>query len=164
MNNKPNWLKTAIFALLLCGCATAPMEPQSVANPKDGKDFVPSMPLDSNASIKWAARFGDETLNQLIAEALDANFGLDAAEAQARAAEAAARISGSLRFPNLSLGLNSSRQQSRFPFLDFQKIETESQALNLGSQWEVDVWGRLKDTHASGIANFQAAEADVKAL
>ena len=101
------------------------MEPQSVASPKDGDEFLASKPLKSSESIKWAGRFGDETLNQLIAEALDVNFGLDAAEAQARAAEAAARIAGSLRIPSLSLGLNSSRQQSRFSFLNFQNIETE---------------------------------------
>ncbi len=164
MTRNTNWLYFTFFTLFLSGCATAPMEPQSVASPRDGDEFFASKPLDSSESIKWADRFGDETLNQLIAEALDVNFGLDAAEAQARAAEAAERIAGSLRIPSLSLGFNSSRQKSRFSFLNFQKIETESHALNLKSQWEVDVWGRLRDTHASGLANFEAAEADVKAL
>ncbi len=163
MNRIDKWLLLLSLGMLY-GCATAPIEVQSVANPKDGKDFIVSGPSETGSTIKWTTRFGDDTLNQLIDEALASNFGLDAAEAQARAAEAAARISGSFKYPSLSLGLNSARQQSRFSFLNFQKIETESHALNLGSQWEFDVWGRLKDSHASGLANLEAAAADVEAL
>lgn len=154
----------ALTGLCLIGCATSPVETQIVAHPKTGEDFVAAPLSGSDESVRWAARFGDETLNQLIEEALASNFGLDAAKAKARAAEAAARIAGSFKYPSLSLGLNSAKQQSRFSFLNFQKIETESHALNLGSQWEVDLWGRLRDSHASGLANFEAAEADVDAL
>ncbi len=163
MTKIEKWL-LLLFLGIFHGCATAPIEVQTVANPKSGEDFVVSAPSEPDSTTKWAARFGDDTLNQLISEALASNFGLDAVEAQARAAEAAARISGSFKYPSLSLGLNSARQQSRFSFLNFQKIETESHALNLGSQWEVDVWGRLRDSHASGLANLEAAEADVEAL
>lgn len=164
MRKPIHWHLLILTGLFVSACATAPIETQSVPNPKNGEDFTVSNPTQSNEATGWATRFGDDTLNQLITEALESNFGLNAAEANARAAEAAARISGSFKFPSLSLGLNSARQQSRFSFLNFQKIETESHALNLGSQWEVDVWGRLKDTHASGLANLEAAEADVEAL
>lgn len=153
------------FGIVLSGCTTTPVDPQIVAHPKSGADFQLAAPDEqTDGNLNWAARFGDETLNLLIAEALESNFGLDAAEAQARAAAAAARISGSYKFPGVSLGLNSSKQQSRFSFLNFQKIETESHALSLGSQWEVDLWGRLRDSHAAGLAQWEAAEADVEAL
>ncbi len=150
--------------LLIAGCATAPVKPQSVSLPGIDEEFELETHSEEEPSSRWAQRFGDETLNDLIAEALEANIGLEAAEANARAVEAAARISGSLRYPGVSLGLNSARQQSRFSFLNFQEIETESHSLTLGSQWEVDLWGRLRKSHASGLANLEAAQADVAAL
>jgi len=153
------------IGLTVVGCVTAPVETQTVVHPKRGADFrLVDTGDQADSHLSWAARFGDETLNLLITEALESNFGLDAAKAQARAAEAAARISGSLKYPGVSLGLNSSKQQSRFSFLNFQKIETESHALSLGSQWEIDLWGRLRDSHAAGLASWEAAEADVEAL
>jgi len=151
---------------LFVGCATTSKESQSIPHPQTGEVFSleeprPDAPL---AAAKWVSRFGDETLDDLIAEALESNIGLDAAKANAKAAEAAARIAGALKAPNLTLGLNSAKQQSRFSFLNFQKIEIESHALSLGSQWEVDLWGRLRASHAAGIAELEAAEADVQAL
>lgn len=154
----------AAFAALLAGCATVPMETQVVSHPQSGDDFEVTSTFETDASAKWAVHFGDATLNQLIAEALESNIGLDVAKANARAAEAAARISGSLKGPGANLSLNSAKQQSRLSFLNFQNIETESHSLSLGSQWEVDVWGRLRASHAAGLANLEAAEADVEAL
>lgn len=154
------------FLALVAGCATTSKETQTIPHPKTGEPFAieeidPELPPP--AAI-WASRFGDDTLNELIEEALESNIGLDAAKANAKAAEAAARISGSLRIPNLTLGLSSAKQQSRFSFLNFQKIETDTHSLSLGSQWEVDLWGRLGATRAAGIAELEAAEADVEAL
>ena len=158
----------ALWALvfLLAGCATTSKETQSIPHAGTGEPLkIEKMDSQepSPAAI-WATRFGDETLNELIEEALESNIGLDAAKANVKAAEAAARISGSLRAPNLTLGLNSAKQQSRFSFLNFQKIETDTHSLSLGSQWEVDLWGRLRASHAAGLAEFEAAEADVEAL
>ena len=165
---KPNaylLLAFSIAASALVGCATTRVKTQAVETGQGDETIAPEAPRE-NASIptSWTSRFGDDTLNALIEEALDANFGLDAAEAQARAAIAAARISGSLKFPGLSLGLNSSKQQSRFAFLGFQKIETDTHSLTLGAQWEVDLWSRLSKGHAAGLASAEAAQADVEAL
>ncbi len=158
------WLLAGVS--LLVGCATTSKESQSISHLQTGEAFRIEEPRPdaSSAAAKWASRFGDETLDELIAEALESNIGLDAAKANAKAVEAAARISGALKGPNLTLGLNSAKQQSRFSFLNFQKIEIESHALSLGSQWEVDLWGRLRASHAAGIAELEAAAADVEAL
>ncbi len=160
------WWGLYAVAFLLNGCATTSKEGQSIPHPRTGEPFSieendPEAP--SPATI-WASRFGDDTLNGLIEEAFESNIGLDAAKASATAAEAAARISGSLKSPNLLLGFNPAKQQSRFSFLNFQKIETDTHSLSLASQWEVDLWGRLRASHAAGLAEFEAAEADVEAL
>ncbi len=149
--------------VLVSSCATRPVTTQTVTRPQSDETFEVDAAAAPEAA-RWASRFGDPTLDALIAEALEANIGLDAAEANVRAAEAAARISGALKYPGLNLGLASNRQQSRLSFLNFQKIETESHSLSLGAQWEVDVWGRLSRSHAAGLAGFEAAQADVDAL
>jgi len=163
--NRASILVAVSSMIFLFGCATTRVETQPVETGRDSETIVPEPSNDDfSSSIAWTRKFGDETLNELIEEALDANLGLDAAEAQARAADAAARISGSLKFPSLSLGLSSSKQQSRFAFLGFQKIETDTHSLTLGAQWEVDLWNRLSKGHAAGLANAEAAAADVEAL
>ncbi len=152
------------IVLLFGGCATAPIESQRIDLPGIEEPLALEEIPTLEAPVLWIRQFGDETLNALVAEALVANIGLDVTKANARAAETAARISGSNRFPGLSLGLDSARQQSRFSFLGFQQIEIESHSLTFGSQWEIDLWGRLNKTHASGLAQWEAAEADVEAM
>ena len=164
MKNAHTLLSITIGAFLLSSCATTRVETQAIAGPSGPEALSPETQTEPSQALSWTRRFGDSTLNRLVEEALDANLGLDAAKAQARATEAAARISGALKFPGLSLGLSSSKQQSRFAFLGFQKIETDTHSLTLGAQWEADLWGRLSKAHASGLASAEAAEADVQAL
>ena len=110
MNKKVRiWWGLCTLAFLVTGCATTSKETQSIPHPRSGETFSieendPEAP--SPAAI-WASRFGDDTLNGLIKEGLESNIGLDAAKASAKAAEAAARISGSLKSPNLTLGWSS---------------------------------------------------------
>ena len=160
------WWGLYIVAFLVTSCATTLKETQSIPHPRTGEPFSieENDPDASSPAAIWASRFGDDTLNGLIEEALESNIGLDAAKASAKAAEAAARISGSLKSPNLTLGLNSAKQESRFSFLNFQKIDTDTHSLSFGSQWEVDLWGRLRASYAAGLAELDAAEADVEAL
>jgi NodT family efflux transporter outer membrane factor (OMF) lipoprotein len=148
----------------IAGCATTPLKTENVDLPGRDEAFEVKAPSVDDPAYQWAKGFNDDVLTALIAEALESNIGLEAAKANARAADAAARISGSLKMPSASLGLNSSRQQSRLSFLNFQEIDSESHSLSLGSRWELDLWGKLRKTHASGMANWEAAQADVEAL
>lgn len=153
-----------LFAFAITGCATTPLVTEKVSIPGREEALEVIMPSTDDPSSHWAKQFGDDTLTALIAEALESNIGLEAARANARAADAAARISGSFKLPSAALGLNSSRQQSRLSFLNFQEIDSQSHSLSLGSQWEVDLWGKLRKSHAAGLANWEAAQADVEAL
>ena len=152
-----------LFAFAITGCATTPLVTEKVSIPGREEALEVIMPSTDDPSSHWAKQFGDDTLTALIAEALESNIGLEAARANARAADAAARISGSFKLPSAALGLNSSRQQSRLSFLNFQEIDSQSHSLSLGSQWEVDLWGKLRKSHAAGLANWEAAQADVEA-
>ena len=153
-----------LFSFAITGCATTPLVTEKVSIPGREEPLEVTTPSIDDPSSHWAKQFGDDTLTALITEALESNIGLEAARANARAADAAARISGSFKLPNASLGLNSARQQSRLSFLNFQEIDSETHSLSLGSQWEVDLWGKLRKSHAAGLANWEAAQADVEAL
>ncbi|MBT3480410.1 MAG: hypothetical protein HN457_03115, partial [Opitutales bacterium] len=95
----------------IAGCATTPLKTESVDLPGRDEAFEVKTPSVDDPAYQWAKGFNDDVLTALIAEALESNIGLEAAKANARAADAAARISGSFKMPSASLGLNSSRQQ-----------------------------------------------------
>lgn len=112
----------------------------------------------------WAASFGDATLSALIAEALENNFGLEAANYQVKAAEAAARISNAARFPTLGIGLRSGKQQSRISAFGFQKITSKTNSLELSSQWEIDLWNRLGNGYQAARSQYEATRLDYESF
>lgn len=115
-------------------------------------------------SRNWVNELGSSTLASLVAEAEKNNFGLEAAQQRARAAEAAARISGSLRGPSLNAGLRSSRSRTLVGFGNPVPTETESHSLSLSARWEIDLWNRLGMEYASSEAQYQASLYDFEAF
>ena len=158
------WWGLYAVAFLVAGCATTSKEGQSIPHPRTGEPFSieendPEAP--SSAAI-WASRFGDDTLNGLIEEALESNIGLDAAKASAKAAEAAARISGSLKSP-FTLGLNSPRSRAGSPFSIFRRSrQTPTACLSRPSG--KSIYGAFKSFSLGGLAEFEAAEVMLRPL
>jgi len=153
-----------LFLIGLSGCVTNSSKlsqetiseisiPNAWQNDADGNEV----------SADWIHDFNSSELEALIEIALKNNLALQAGEFQTKAAVAAARISKSALYPNLGIGLNSGKQQTRFSGLNFQKIETDVHSLSLSSQWEVDLWGRLGRNASAARAQADAALADYSA-
>ncbi len=160
-------LPIAVAVLLLPGCASSRRaELDQAAADAALAPAGWASPADSDAvSESWIAAFGDAELEALVAEALAANFGLESSAQRARAAAAAARIAGAARIPALGAGLRSSRQKSFIATPGFSgPIESESHALNLSAQWEIDVWNRLGQARDAAIDLREASVHDVQAL
>lgn len=91
----------------------------------------------------WWKLYGDEQLEQLIAQVDTHNYSLQVIEARARQARAAAEIARAARYPTLLAGGTN----------DFGIL----------ANWEIDLWGRIRrNIEASGAA-AQASEADLAA-
>jgi multidrug efflux system outer membrane protein len=118
----------------------------------------------------WIDDFGDKTLEELVAEALEHNRDLQSAAARMRAANANARSTAASLFPQIDADAAARR---------FQRVLTQSSRLvgsnsgdtitrdrvndfgiNLNVDWEADLWGRIRNNTAASYDDAVAAAAD----
>lgn len=153
-----------LLPLFLVGCVTT--SPESQNSLPQVQKYVPdtwSQPVVSGTLTEgWLADFDDPQLVALIEKAFEQNPSLRAALFRLQQAEASAQIAGAVRYPSLGVGISGNRQKQLFnPFGSF---ETETYSLNLSSQWEIDVWGKVRDQHSATIALLEASGYDAEAL
>jgi NodT family efflux transporter outer membrane factor (OMF) lipoprotein len=124
-------------------------------------------PADSAASEAWWTRFGDPTLDALIARVAVDNQSLQGALARHEQALAAAGVAHALGSPVVSLGTSATRaRQSEYSPKRSATAPNLSTDLVLGANasYELDVWGRVRHAISAGDARAQASAADVATL
>jgi NodT family efflux transporter outer membrane factor (OMF) lipoprotein len=157
---------------LMClqGCDLAPpYHPPTVAVPTAFKEDANgpwrlAKPADDTLRGPWWSQFGDPELNRLEGMIDTSNPGLAAAvarydEARALAAEANAGLLPSLNFNG---SYNKNRQSEHKPLRSSTQpnyFNTEQVGLSAG--YELDFWGKLRNTATSGEASAQASAADL---
>lgn len=141
-------LSTALYS----GCSL-------LHHPKPKKIIVDDLPKTwtkgkgNEESVNgWVQDFDDKQLPLLVNEAVKNNFDLKVSAARLEEAFALARIAGANRLPTLNLDGTANR--SRNGQGDIRQ-HSNSYSLFLRLNWELDIWGKLKD-------NKKAAEADVR--
>jgi outer membrane protein, multidrug efflux system len=159
--------------VLLAGCSLAPRyEPPrttEVAKFKEAGDWMPAAPSDAQSRGPWWQTFSDSRLDDLETELTAANPDLSAAVARFDQARAIAVQARSNVFPSLGLKASATRGKGSAgaplaaalggaptPENDFVA------GLNLG--WEIDLFGRLRNTAAAAGAQAQASAADLAAV
>ena len=150
--------------IFLTGCVTT--SPDSQNGIPQIQKHVPdtwSQPVvDGSLAEGWLADFDDPRLIDLIEKAFEQNPSLQAAMYRLQQAEASAQIAGAIRYPSLGIGLSGNEQKQLFnPFGSFK---TTNYNLALSSQWEVDVWGKVRDQHSATIALLEASGYDAASL
>jgi NodT family efflux transporter outer membrane factor (OMF) lipoprotein len=168
-----NRLPTSVLcaALLLAGCTGPRYQRPEVPAPPGyrGDTPAPGVPgaaksgeASSLGELRWQDLIRDEELSKLIREALANN--LDAQIAAARVLEARAQlsISRSARFPsataqatynNLRIAEHGSSQLS-----SGSQAESNYSNLSVSLGWELDLWGRIRNTSAAARASLLASE------
>lgn len=143
----------------LSGCAVGPAyERPTTVEPaafKEAQGWVPAAPADALDRGPWWQLFNDPVLNELAASVEVSNQNVAAsvaAYAQARAIVAQERAA---LFPSVSLGLSADRSGVR------NGGASTAYRLNLGGDWEPDVWGRLRAGVTSAQASAEATAADL---
>ena len=156
-----------LLSLLLAACAAAPE-----VNPPDLDVTIPegwaagragTVPADT----LWWGSFNDETLRDLVSEALARNHNLQASAASVRAAAARARIAGAPLYPDAGGRVGASRRKQNFIGLPIPgsgngvlTSTSSSFGLSLDVSWELDLWNRLGSGASAALADVQAARAD----
>jgi NodT family efflux transporter outer membrane factor (OMF) lipoprotein len=165
----------AALALLLAlpaGCSLSPhyQRPTVPAPPdsyKEAGDWQPARPADTTPRGHWWSMFGDPDLDALEAQVSDANQSLKAAFATLAQARAQTRIARSAWFPTITAQGDATRGETSV----YQSSYTPGKDRNGNSfvvggdlSYEVDLFGRIRDTVAGARASEQATAGDVATL
>lgn len=143
---------TLAVVLALAGCATrlTPTDPDTVAIPTQWSG-APSG-VDATSLAAWWSRFGDDTLSQLVTDALTANTSMRSAQAALRQARASLDVSTAAAGP--AVGTSGSAQRSRS---GDNPASNRFQA-GFDASWEPDIFGSNRAGIAASAADARAAE------
>jgi multidrug efflux system outer membrane protein len=160
-------------ALLLAGCSFAPAYvPPKVETPAAYKEAGPWTPASPAAAAApragWWKVYGDPVLDGLEAQLEGANNTLASAVArydQARALAAQARA-GLLPEIDLVGGAQGNRESRNRPLRlgGLGQNQYDNDQLGLASNYEIDLWGRVRNLAAASRAQAEASAADLSAV
>lgn len=162
MNNLKKHAFAACAALTLSACSVATAIkptlqidlPSSWASSKDGA--TPYQAQD------WIVQFSDDTLINLVNEALANNHNLKIAAANLARATAEVKQAGAEFLPSLDLKTNSTRSKSSLSQFGGGAPRNEF-GVSLDLSWEVDMWGRIRAGSQAIEYEYYAAEYDYAA-
>lgn len=163
-----NTLKPLAFiltSLLLNGCnvwqaytrpavevPSAYKEAPPAAGWKTASPGSPSLPAS------WWTQYQDSRLTELMTQATQANFTIQIAEANYRQGLALARASRAPLLPSVNgqAGAMRGRSNSGGSATDY--------SIGVNASWEIDLWGRIRQSILAGEANAEATAADLAAV
>ena len=155
----------ALSALgFLSGCVTqSPLNQSDKLEVQAPSAFVSDHDKAPFWNDGWTADIQDPLLPGIIQEALEHNYNLVAAEGRLEAARATAVIQGSGKYPNLTLSTTGNRsQRNNSGGLVITSNQSNQFTLNARTNWEVDIWGRVRDQASAGLADYQASMEDYR--
>lgn len=157
------------IAAALSGCSLAPAyqppaTPQAQAY-RDVGPWVAAQPSDQSPRENWWHLYDDTELDALQIKLLANNADLAAALAHYQQAQAYAMQARSELFPQIGLGATGQRQREsdHAPPLRNSAAPADYNSYTVGAQasYEVDLWGRVRNTVEAGRDNALAAAADL---
>lgn len=112
----------------------------------------------------WVSRYKDNTLNQLVAEAVTSNPDMKVASERVKQAQQTARLAGASSKVQSSIGLDGQRSKTVFVGFPFGGSQiTNFFGVDWTASWEPDIWGRVRAGVAASVADAQSVELDRKA-
>jgi outer membrane protein TolC len=129
--------------------------------------WKPSQPADTGDRGNWWTVFRDPLLDSLEDRVTVDNQNVKAAFARLQQARAQTRIERSAYFPTLNLqaGATRSRTSTNAPLYTNTKPATGNDfVLDADLSYEVDVWGRIRNTVTAARASERASAADLASL
>ncbi len=167
-------LNAAAVGLLLGGCSLAPhyQRPSVPPPPPAYKEqtqtaWKVATPADTVRRGPWWAMFDDPELTALEGQLTDANQNLKAALASLEQARAQTRIARSAWFPTFTAQAQATRAEASVYSANYTPGESRTgNSFLLGGDlsYEIDLFGRIRNTVANARASEQATAGDVAAL
>ena len=155
--------------LALAGCSLAPAyRPPAITPPaayKEAPGWTAAAPADTAPRGPWWTGFDDPVLDDLEARMAAASPTLAASLARYDQALAAARESRADLFPQVSLGGDAARQRlsARRPLARGVPNTGNDFTIGASLDYEIDLWGRVRNSVRAGRAEAEASGADFAA-
>ncbi|MGA7782097.1 MAG: efflux transporter outer membrane subunit [Paraburkholderia sp.] len=160
-----------IVATSLAACMVGPdYRKPTVQVPEGFKEGVDWQRAEANPqaaiSSTWWRMYGDDKLNGLVDQALQANQSVAAAEAAYRVALATIESDRAALFPVVSLGAEGGRSGGNIAGLSAGSSSSPAAAGNSVAvtgtvSWELDLWGAIRRQLESARANAQSSDAQL---
>jgi len=156
----------------LGGCSLAPhyerpATPAAAETYKESGDWKLAMPADTTPRGHWWALFGDTDLDALEDQLTEANQSLKAALARLEEARAQTREARASYFPTLDADASAVRTKTSLNSPNY--VPGKPQTVNLFTlsgdlSYEIDLFGRVRNSVAGARFSEQASAGDVAAL
>lgn len=155
---------TVLLLVTLFFIACAHFEPED--DPRDNVELPATFSLFSEPVSRpqpWWYVFENQELNQLIEVALSDNFTLQQAWARLRQARARSVQQTAARFPDLIGGSTADLGRRRVENGIAQTSRVENYGISLISNYEIDLWGRVRAIGEAAQLDEAASQADLHA-
>ncbi|WP_103568764.1 efflux transporter outer membrane subunit [Campylobacter concisus] len=153
MRNKAFILITAAF---LAGCSFRPDMPNVDTNFASTYTFETSDIRDL-----WWKEFHDENLNVLVESALEKNTNLRIAYLNLQKAKASLGVAEADLLPGVNLNVSYTKAKtSGETYTKQPQTRYRSSSINLGLNYEIDLWGRVRNSVLAANENLNASKFD----
>ncbi len=161
-----------LITLFIFGCASQkPIEPNQVVDFDVPEQWEVNISQNLDFDQKWWNIFNDDNLNSFVVEFMDENISLEKAMLNTRKAKQASVIATGSLLPSISIssGVVESEQNTAgiptvFSALLGQSSDEvtvftqENYNLSLGTQWEIDLWGKLRQGRIATKQQYLSAK------
>jgi NodT family efflux transporter outer membrane factor (OMF) lipoprotein len=155
--------------LAVAACSFAPTYRIPTSAPPTSKyneqgDWLRAQPLDDQSRGSWWTIFRDPQLDDLELKVRISNQDVQAAFARWQEARATTRIARSSLFPTLNAGASASRvrvSKNAATYVPGEEATFNDFAVQADLSYEIDLWGRVRNTVTAAQASQQASDADL---
>lgn len=156
------WALTGSATLLCAGCTVGPdFQTPTSDIPPQWRSQEKAHPSAPRLASDWWTMYGDRTLDDLQQRALSANQDLKKAVARVDESRASFRVAKADRYP--ALALNQSYERSRGSESSIQdstrSLAQDRYRATADASFELDLWGKIRRSAESAVAQSTAIEA-----
>ena len=150
----------AVASALAAGCAVGPAyEKPEMQLATEFRAPQALSTASSLADLPWWQVFDDKQLQALVNQALVNNLDIQVAAARIEQARALVGVASSQGKPQLGYSVDGGAAESVLPLsTGVDEVEYVGASAGVNLFWELDVWGRIRNTKAAAQADLYAQE------
>lgn len=161
------WLGISLLLMIACllgACVSAPPSMVAELQVETPEAWAGESVTGDFEAQHWMADFNDPMLVDIVREALGSNYDLQAAASRLDALTAGSIASGSSLWPSLNTTASGNENRRNPQSTGTQQTPTsQTFGLNARFNWEIDLWGKVRNGYKGDLADIQASQADYAA-